>query len=110
MTGGGFSLLGEAIYLGKPVLSAPLHGQFEQLMNARYLEREGYGLCAPAPGKRELDAFLRGLPRFADRLAGYEQTGNDVALATIEATVTAAAADDRRARRVARRVARRAAT
>ncbi len=110
VTGGGFSLLGEAIYLGKPVLSVPLAGQFEQVMNARYLEREGYGLCATAPGRRELSAFLRGLPRFADRLAGYAQAGNDVALATIEATVTAAAADDRRARRVARRVARRTAT
>ena len=26
------------------MLSVPLHGQFEQLMNARYLEREGYGV------------------------------------------------------------------
>ena len=48
ITGGGFSLLSEAVYLGKPVLSIPLRGQFEQLMNARYLEREGFGMCAPA--------------------------------------------------------------
>ena len=48
ITGGGFSLLSEAVYLGKPMLSIPLRGQFEQLMNARYLEREGFGMCAPA--------------------------------------------------------------
>ena len=46
VAGGGFSLLSEAVYLGKPMLAIPLRGQFEQLMNARYLEREGYGICA----------------------------------------------------------------
>ena len=47
VAGGGFSLLSEAVYLGKPVLSIPLRGQFEQLMNARYLERLGYGCARP---------------------------------------------------------------
>ena len=60
ITGGGFSLLGEAVFLGKPVLAVPLHGQFEQLMNARYLEREGYGACAADVGPGELAAFLAG--------------------------------------------------
>jgi len=109
ITGGGFSLLSEAIYLGKPVLSVPLHGQFEQVMNARYLEREGYGMCAPATGPRQLAEFLARLPEFEDALAGYRQDGNRVALDTIEERVEAAAADSRRRRRQARRVARRAA-
>ena len=47
VAGGGFSLLSEAVYLGKPVLAVPLRGQFEQMMNARYLDRKGYGMCAP---------------------------------------------------------------
>jgi Glycosyl transferase family 1 len=106
ITGGGFSLLSEAIYLRKPVLSMPLHGQFEQLMNARYLEREGYGMCAPGAGPRELDAFLARLPEYESELALYEQDGNRVALETIAARVTAAAADSRRDRRLARRTAR----
>jgi uncharacterized protein (TIGR00661 family) len=109
ITGGGFSLLSEAVYLGKPVLSLPLHGQFEQLMNARYLEREGYGMCAPAAGPRRLAEFLARLPEFEDALAGYRQDGNRVALDTIEERVEAAAADSRRRRRQARRLARRAA-
>jgi hypothetical protein len=109
ITGGGFSLLSEAIYLGKPVLSVPLHGQFEQVMNARYLEREGYGMYAPATGPRQLAEFLARLPEFEDALAGYRQDGNRVALDTIEERVEAAAADSRRRRRQARRVARRAA-
>ncbi|NJK88659.1 MAG: teichoic acid biosynthesis protein [Myxococcales bacterium] len=41
--GGGFTLMGEALYLKKPMLSVPVRGQFEQILNARYLERLGYG-------------------------------------------------------------------
>ena len=80
ITGGGFSLLSEAVYLGKPVLSVPLRGQFEQLMNARYLEREGYGLCAPAVDTPVLEAFLERLDGFHERLEGYVQDGNVEAL------------------------------
>jgi UDP:flavonoid glycosyltransferase YjiC (YdhE family) len=109
ITGGGFSLLSEAIYLGKPVLSVPLHGQFEQLMNARYLQRAGYGMCAPGAGPAELAEFLARLPQYQAALAGYEQDGNRVALSVIEKRVGAAAADSRRRRRHARRMARRAA-
>jgi uncharacterized protein (TIGR00661 family) len=106
ITGGGFSLLSEAVYLRKPVLSVPLRGQFEQLMNARYLERAGYGMCAPAVDGAVLDAFLERLDAFHARLEAYAQDGNADALATIEAVVTAAGADSRRDRAGARREAR----
>jgi uncharacterized protein (TIGR00661 family) len=106
VTGGGFSLLSEAVYLGKPVLSVPLHGQFEQLMNARYLEREGFGVCAPVPNTPALSAFLDRLDGFHERLGSYEQDGNADALAAIEACVTAAGADPRHARTLARRAAK----
>ena len=46
VAGGGFSLMSEAVYLGKPMLAMPLFGQFEQALNSRYLEREGYGVAA----------------------------------------------------------------
>ena len=108
ISGGGFSLLSEAVFLGKPALAVPLDGQFEQLMNARYLQREGFGACARDIGPGTLAAFLDGLPGFEAQLGAYEQEGNAAALATIEQTVTAAAADDRRRRRQARRVAREA--
>jgi uncharacterized protein (TIGR00661 family) len=44
----GFSLMSEVVYLRKPMLALPLAGQFEQEMNARYLERLGYGTAAAA--------------------------------------------------------------
>jgi uncharacterized protein (TIGR00661 family) len=106
ITGGGFSLLSEAVYLGKPVLSVPLHAQFEQLMNARYLQRAGFGLCARTIDAAALATFLQRLDDYHERLAGYAQDGNVEALGAIEATVIAAGADTRRERARARRQAR----
>jgi len=41
--GGGHSLMSEALYYGKPVMSFPVGGAIEQHFNALYLERLGYG-------------------------------------------------------------------
>lgn len=77
IAGGGFTTLGEAVYLRKPVLSVPVLGQFEQILNARWLERLGYGRAAESladPGM--IHAFLRAIPACEERLATYEQDGN----------------------------------
>ena len=107
IAGGGFSLLSEAVYLGKPVLSMPLHGQFEQLMNARYLERCGFGQCATEVTPAVLDGFVARLDEFDEALAGYEQDGNTIPVATVEAHAEAAVAarpkELRRERRRSRR-------
>jgi uncharacterized protein (TIGR00661 family) len=77
IAGGGFTTMGEAVYLRKPMLSVPLGLQFEQIMNARYLEREGYGMMAEAlDDPATVHRFLAQIPRFADKLAGYAQDGN----------------------------------
>jgi uncharacterized protein (TIGR00661 family) len=107
VAGGGFSLLSEAVYLGKPVLAIPLRGQFEQVMNARYLAREGYGLCAMEITPAALEEFVGGLDRFERALGRYEQVGNTVALRTVEAHAVAAAAEGSRERQRLRREARR---
>jgi uncharacterized protein (TIGR00661 family) len=75
--GGSFTVMGEAVYLRKPMLSVPVHRQFEQVLNARWLERLGYGrhaesLADPAVVQRFLDA----LAACEERLATYEQDGN----------------------------------
>jgi uncharacterized protein (TIGR00661 family) len=108
IAGGGFSLLSEAVYLGKPVLSVPLHGQFEQLMNARYLERSGFGLCANEVTPEVLQGFIGRLGEFDEALAGYEQEGNAIPVATVEAHAEAAVtARPRELRRERRRSKRR---
>ncbi len=46
ITSGGFTLMSECVYLHKPTLSIPISGHFEQILNGRYLEHEGYGRFA----------------------------------------------------------------
>jgi uncharacterized protein (TIGR00661 family) len=107
VAGGGFSLMSEAVYLGKPLLAVPLRGQFEQLMNGRYLARLGYGMCVERTTKAALAEFVDRLPEFEHALARYEQVGNSVALRTIEEQAKEAAEAAPRELRRARRTARR---
>ena len=76
--------MGEAVYLHKPMLSVPVKGQFEQVLNARYLEREGYGLAAEPLDGRRLGEFLERLPDFERGLAGYAQDGNSDLLSALD--------------------------
>ena len=74
---GGFSFLSEAVYLKKPVYSFPIAGQFEQYMNAAYIEKLGYGRHFKNLGSDQLKAFLFDLPHFKKQLAHYQQNGNE---------------------------------
>lgn len=74
---GGLSLIGEALYLGKPIFSVPVKHQFEQVLNARYLELGGYGLEAPEIDPELLELFLAEAPKYAARVARHEQNGNE---------------------------------
>ncbi len=77
IAGGGFTLMGEAVYLHKPMLAVPLEGQFEQFLNARYLEREGYGMHAETlDDPATLRAFVAKLPEYRRALEHYQQDGN----------------------------------
>jgi uncharacterized protein (TIGR00661 family) len=84
VTGGGFTLMSECVYLKKPVLSTPVAGQFEQVLNAVYLEREGYGKFAKTVDGPVLGEFLRGVPRCEERLAAYSQDGNRLVLEALD--------------------------
>ncbi|HUK65803.1 MAG TPA: MJ1255/VC2487 family glycosyltransferase [Anaeromyxobacteraceae bacterium] len=81
---GGFTLLSESLYLKKPVLSSPVKGQFEQVMNARYLEEEGYGLAAEDLSLERLAEFLERLPELEARLLAYRQDDNRDLLAALD--------------------------
>jgi len=90
VAGGGFTLLSEAVYLHKPVLSLPLRGQFEQVLNALYLERLGYGMHASEPSTEAIERFLDSIPACEEALSAYEQDGNSVALGVIREQLEAA--------------------
>ncbi len=91
--GGGFTLMGEAVYLHKPMLAVPLAHQFEQVLNARYLELEGYGKYAETlnDAKTVLD-FVASVPACEAKLASYAQDGNREIEAAIDEWLDKAAA------------------
>src|SRR6185295_1291806 len=77
IAGGGFTLMGEAVYLHKPMLAVPLARQFEQVLNARYLEREGFGRhAADLTAASTVTDFLAVVPACEEKLAAYAQEDN----------------------------------
>lgn len=78
VAGGGFTLMGEAVYMHKPMLAVPLGLQFEQVLNGRYLAREGFGATAPTlEDPKTVHAFVGRLDEYAAKLASYVQEGNE---------------------------------
>jgi uncharacterized protein (TIGR00661 family) len=92
VSGGSFTLMGEAVYLHKPMLSVPVGGQVEQVINARYLEREGFGMHAPVIDENSLSAFMKRVPECKARLADYSQDANVECMQTIDELLDRAAA------------------
>ena len=93
LAGGGFTLMGEAVALHKPMLSVPVGHQFEQLMNARYLQYEGFGMYAKrADDGATIGRFLEKLPEYEAKLSGYEHDGNRALFASIDELLDRAAA------------------
>jgi uncharacterized protein (TIGR00661 family) len=83
--GGGFTVLGEAVYLRKPTLSVPVRGQFEQVLNARWLERLGYGRYAESLQDPDVvHRFLEAIPSCEEKLASYRQDGNERLFAVVD--------------------------
>lgn len=85
---GGFSFISEAVYLKKPIYSFPIHNQFEQWMNAAYIEKCGYGRHFDTLAPDNLKAFLYDLPQFEKALSGYRQDGNSVLFTKLDALLS----------------------
>jgi uncharacterized protein (TIGR00661 family) len=65
----GFSLVTEALHLGKPYLAVPVEHQFEQIFNAYWLQKTGYGAYWDDLNKERVEAFLYNLPLYREKLA-----------------------------------------
>jgi uncharacterized protein (TIGR00661 family) len=68
---GGFSLMGEAVHLGVPMLARPIQGQYEQELNAQYLRRLGYGDTTSQLSREALEGFLARIDAFEKSLRHY---------------------------------------
>jgi uncharacterized protein (TIGR00661 family) len=69
----GFTLISEALCLGKPYLAMPMSGQFEQELNAFQLSRLGYGAAMNELNTTAIGDFLYRLPEHRERLADYDR-------------------------------------
>ncbi|HKT52050.1 MAG TPA: glycosyltransferase family protein [Candidatus Angelobacter sp.] len=95
----GFSLVSEALHLGKPYLAVPVRHQFEQIFNAYYLDKNGYGAFWDELGKEKIESFLFNLPHFTERLAGYPRQDNSLLLSKLDELVASFAGTPRPRRR-----------
>jgi len=94
IAGGGFSLMGEAVHLGVPMLSVPVEGQFEQELNARWLARLGYGGFTRALDRDTVAAFLGRVEEHAACLATYPRQGNEMLYAAVDEVIRRAASGE----------------
>ncbi len=88
----GFTLIGEALYFGKPYLATPVRGQFEQVMNARYIEHLGYGLQDEEFDEFSIRAFIGHLDEFAQNLQSYPRHDNEPVFEKLQILLDQAAA------------------
>ena len=91
VAGGGFTLMSEAVYLRRPMLSVPIAGQFEQVINALYLDKLGYGMYAKSLEGDVMQRFFEKVPDCTKALQEYVQDGNRVMLDTLDKVLVEAA-------------------
>ncbi len=91
---GGFTLMSEAVYLKKPVLSVPVGKQFEQVLNGHYLYTLEYGETWGALEPDTIAHFLLNVPRYRARLAHYHQDGNRLLFEALDEALARLAAGE----------------
>jgi uncharacterized protein (TIGR00661 family) len=85
----GFSLVTEALHLGKPYLAVPVRHQFEQIFNAYWLEKSGYGAYWDELNKERVESFLFNLPQYREALQQYPRQGNAALLDKLDSLISA---------------------
>jgi uncharacterized protein (TIGR00661 family) len=80
----GFSLISEALYLGKPYLAWPVKHQFEQVFNAYYIDRMGFGAYWDDLNKERIESFLFNLDFYRENLANYPRRDNSELFAKVD--------------------------
>ena len=84
IAGGGYSLMGECVHLRVPMLAVPLEGQYEQELNARYLQKLGYGRFAAELDAAAVRDFLADLDAHQSALQAYSPRDNQILLACVD--------------------------
>lgn len=83
----GFSLISEALHLGKPYLAWPVRRQFEQVFNAYYVAKTGYGAYWDDLNKERIESFLFNLDLYRANLKTYSRPGNAALFAKVDSFI-----------------------
>lgn len=89
--GAGFTLMTEAIYLGKPMLAVPFMGHFEQILNANYLSLLEFGARAYDFTPATVAQFLEAIPHYTERLRTFQHDGNRGLFSAVDAAIAESA-------------------
>lgn len=86
ITTAGNQLVGESLYLEKPVLAMPEPNNFEQSINGFFLEQSGTGATIPIDRitARDISEFLDRTDEFRAKIDPETQNGNQQAIASID--------------------------
>lgn len=87
--GGSHTLMTEALYLGKPVLTLPLKAMVEQRYNAMYIESLGYGIEADMYSLTPeiLHGFEARLDEFRANISRGSFCGNEIVFGLVDAFI-----------------------
>ncbi len=87
MATAGFTLMTEALYLRKPYLALPMTGQFEQAINAVFLDRLGYGMNLRGINFEPVSQFFDKLPAYENALKSYQSIDNALIQQKLQALI-----------------------
>jgi uncharacterized protein (TIGR00661 family) len=87
----GNQLVGEALFLKKPLLALPETGNFEQAINAHFVRQVGAGQWVACERFQEADLrdFLQRVPEFRQSIRSEDVVGNEAVLTLIREELAA---------------------
>ena len=93
ITTAGNQLVGEALYLRKPVLALPESGNYEQYINAHFLKEQGTGdwVEMEAVSPEVVRDFLQRVPEYAAKIDPKRVDGTRAAIQAIRCFIHKAA-------------------
>ncbi|UCD14484.1 MAG: hypothetical protein JSW60_03445 [Thermoplasmatales archaeon] len=89
ITNGGFAIIGEALYLKKPIFSIPIKYQFEQHVNGQFVEKLGAGVCHMELNEEDLRNFLNNIRVYKENSKNYNPGNREETLKKIEEEIYA---------------------
>jgi uncharacterized protein (TIGR00661 family) len=84
LANGGFTFISEAVSLHKPVLSMPINGTFEQILNALQIKKLGYGEMCTEIDKKILLKFIKNNNTYYQNLKKHKKENNNRTIHKIE--------------------------